>query len=92
MRNLNYENPGTPQDLKVFLVNLELKSKGELLIILKHVAEYCDMKGKGYVSEFEGCIRHAIGYTQGVGYNHTDKCGCPRCEKEQCGVYRPKEK
>lgn len=87
MRKLDYDNPGSPQDHKVFKINLESKSKAELLLIIGNVASACDMEGKGYVSEFEGIIRRAIGYTNGTGQEHAEECGCPRCEKEGINAY-----
>lgn len=87
MRKLDYKNPGSTQDLKVFKVNLQVKSKEELILIIGNVAAACDMDGKGNVGEWEGCIRHAIGYIRGHGENHAETCGCPRCEKEHVGAY-----
>jgi len=92
MRKLDYDNPGSLQDFKVFKVNLEAKSKTELLLIIGNVASACDMEGKGYVSEWEGVIRHAIGYTRGNGQEHADECGCPRCEKEGVNAYSKQRK
>jgi len=87
MRKLDYDNPGSLQDLKVFKVNLQAKNKEELLLMIGNIAEACDMEGKGYVSEWENTVRRAIGYTRGHGQDHADECGCKRCEKESAGVY-----
>jgi len=88
MRRLDYDNPGSLQDLKVFKVNLEAKSKSELILMIGNVAAACDMEGKGYVSEWENSVRHAIGYTRGNGIDHEDTCGCPRCQEEKVGAYK----
>jgi hypothetical protein len=87
MRKLDYNTPGSQQDFKVFKTNLQIKSKEELLLMVANVASACDTEGKGYISEWEDTVRHAIGYTRGHGEDHADSCGCPRCEKEHAGVY-----
>lgn len=91
MRNLGYGNPGSSQDRKVFKVNLELKSKSELLLIIGNIVDACDNEAKGYVSQWEATIRHIIGYERGNGIEHADKCGCDRCRKEHVGAYRRAE-
>jgi len=92
MRRLDYDTPGSPQDLKVFKTNLQAKSKDELILIIGNVAECCDMSGKGYVNEWENRVRHAIGYTRGHGEDHLDSCGCERCQEEDVGVYKKSKK
>ena len=64
LTKLNYDNPGTPDDIKCLKVNLSLKSKDELIRIIAEVAECCDMEGKGYVNQWENDVRKAIGYTR----------------------------
>jgi hypothetical protein len=59
---LNYDNPGSYEQRQQYLTNLSLKSKQELLLILKNVAMCCDSSGKGYVNQWEDSIRNAIGY------------------------------
>jgi hypothetical protein len=59
---LNYNNPGSEEQRSKYLNNLSLKSKDELLLIIKDVANACDMTGKGYVNQWEDQIRHCIGY------------------------------
>jgi hypothetical protein len=90
MRKLDYDNPGSSQDLKVFKTNLQIKSKEELLLIIGNVAALCDSDGKGYVNEWEASVRHAIGYTKGHGVDHSKECGCPRCQEEGVGAYSKK--
>lgn len=92
MRKLGYDNPGTEQDRKVFVTNLEAKSKPELILLLKNVVECCDMDGKGYVNDFESTIRRAVGYTRGHGVDHGDECGCGRCKEEGVGLFAPRKK
>lgn len=82
MSELGYGNPGSLQDLKVFTTNLTLKRKEELLLILSNIASACDMEGKGYVSEWESVVRHALGYTRGTGLVHSRACRCLRCKEQ----------
>jgi hypothetical protein len=83
MRHLGYDEPGSPEDLERFKEGLAGKSKAELLAILGSLAEACDEGGKGYVNEWEGTVRHIIGYTRGHGLEHAKECGCPRCCEER---------
>lgn len=86
MRNLNYDSPGSHQDLIVFKTILQVKSKKELILIIGNIAAACDIGEKGYVDGWEDMIRHTIGYTKGNGIDHEESCGCPRCDEEQANA------
>lgn len=67
MKRLKYGNPGSPADRARYMARMAALPKEVLLVLLKRVAESCDMEGKGFVNQWEDTIRSDIGYTHGKG-------------------------